>query len=437
MLARPLTTLDPPCGERLEKQRLDPLRALVRECADKLPLDPLDVSAILDPSLDESVERIELVRSTGEPLHMEEAKYKIENDIISKEDFLKMVPITGQTTVYRPCAETKMIYFTLGATESNESISLTIRQASSTSVTMEISIFSGGNFFLDNLKIDESVLDALFKPSPVVQWRVDMDSLWPCVQKPRLKENSMVLPPALVTNLMDALVVLSGVDAYFQSFRMKDLPAHPWIADGDVTLTLKDPSTTPYGTISVMIPIHPVSALVPGGKLQMFLSFCGCAVQQYPSCLVCGRCNTWKGDDDTRNIFYQHCHRAGQRCLNRAQLTVGCSTGGTWSQKRRCEFKVQTHPNMMGLVEVIADIIEFLNKTKGQSNFTKCLKDLPKAISTINDTQVTRKVTELLKTRTNKLSKDKKSIIDKHGNKLSSSVVKRYGWLFAQEGRES
>jgi hypothetical protein len=433
MLARPLNTLDPPYGERLEKHRLESLRALLRECADKLPLDPLDVSAVLDPSLDEHVERIELVRTTGESLNMEEAKYKIKNDIISKDDFLKMMPISGQTTVYRPCNETNIIYFTLGATDSNETISLTVRRVNSTSVTMDISIISGGDFYLDYLEITQEVLDNLFTPSPIVQWRVDMDSLWPCVQKPRLKENSIVLPPALVTNLMDALVVLSGVDAYFQTFRMNDLPAHPWIADGDVTLTLKNPSTTPYGAISIMIPIHPISAFVSGGKLQMFLSFCGCSVQQYPSCLVCGRCSTLKGDDETRNLFYQHCHRAGQRCLNRAQLTVGCSTGGTWTQKRRCEFKVQTHPNMMALVEVIADTIEFMNKTKGQSNFTKCLKDLPKAASTINDTQVTRRVTDLLKERTNKLSKDKKSIIDKHGNKLSASVVKRYGWLFAQE----
>ena len=443
MLARPIHTLQPQRGERFELHRLPHLREIIRQCADKLPLTPLEIAVMLDDDHDSDVERIELVRTCGREMSIDDAMYRINVNLIEKKEFLEMTPIAGVAAVFQPTTELSKIYYTIGPTLDSESISLVIERTSLD--TVSINTNNGSIYlwkFIDDLHVEEESSNRLFETSTPIEWRANIASAWPCTRGFRVNFNdnvlSMVLPPSLVATLLDALVVSSGVDALLESYRIEGLPARPWIADGDVKIKVEPPRVGVFNAISLNIPLHPLSVSVPNGRMEMFLSVCGCAIQSHPSCLLCGRCPSWTDDDERRAIFVGHCNRAGGRCLNRIQLTVGKSMGGTWLDKRSCKLCIRSDAHAMSLVEVIADAIQFANEANAmRSTVSKLIEHvatLPPPVHVINDLSTTKGVTKLLNNNAHFRKYDPKNktsmISDKHGNKLSKTITKRYGWLF-------
>jgi len=446
MLARSIHTLQPQRGERFELQRLPYLREIVRLCADSLPLTPSETAVILDDGHDGDVERIELVRTCGKEMTLDEVMYRMKVDLVGKNEFLEMTPIAGTAAVFQPTSEVSTLYYAIGPTVDSESIFLVIERKSVDRVSVNT---SNGPIclwkFIDNLRVDEDSLNGLFEPLKLVEWRANIASAWPCARGLRVNFKDgvlgMVLPPSLVATLLDALVVSSGVDALFESYRVDGLPSRPWIADGDVTVKVEPPRVGVFNSVSLKIPLHPLSVNVPNGRMEMFLSVCGCAIQSHPSCLLCGRCASWTDDDERRATFVGHCNRAGGRCLNRIQLTVGKSMGGAWLDKRSCKLCIRSDPHAMSLVEVISSVIQFANDANAmRSNVSKLIEHvatLPPPAHVINDLPMTRGVTKLLVKDAHFQLYDKKkkasTITDKYGNKLSKSITKRYGWLFPKK----
>ena len=443
MLALPIHTLQPQRGTRFELERLPHLREIIRQCADKLPLTPLEVAAILDDAYDNDVERIELVRTCGKEMDISDAKYRLDTNIISKEEFLEMTPIAGTTSVFYPMSDKSTIHYTLGVTADVDSVSMLIERKSDDMVSINMQSSPTSQWvYIDNLHVDQDTSRLLFEAISSLNGSANIASSWPCTRGLRVDYKgemlNMVLPPSLVSTLLDALMVSSGVDALLEVHRTQELPARPWIADGDVTIKVEPPSVGVYNAISLKIPLHPLSVHVPNGRMELFLSVCGCATQEHPSCLLCGRCKSWVGDDERRAAFAGHCHRAGDRCLNRIRLTVGKSTGGAWVDKRSLQLCVRDEPRAMALVEAVADVIEFANKAKELrfkcSELVQHVSNLPSPVHVINDLPEVRCVTKLLKKNTYSVQYDKKKklsiLTDKNGSKLSKGITKRYSWLF-------
>lgn len=442
MLALPLHTLQPQSGECLEARRLPHVRGILRQCAEKLELPPLAMAVILDSDHEADVERVELVRTRGKKMEFDDAKYRLKTNIITKGEFLEMTPIAGKSAVFRPMPEKSSIHYRLGATTDNEPISMEIERTSQTTVAINLCsdpVTSYGRYY-DALRVDESILDDAFKPNDIVEWRAKFDAAWPITRGLRVdsKDNllNMVLPPSLVATLLDALMVASGVDALLETHRIEGLPSRPWVADGDVTLKLEPPRVGPSKSISIMIPLHPLTVHVDRGRMQMSLLLCGCVVENHPMCLLCGRCAPWKGDDTRRAAFMGHCQRAGNRCLDRIQITIGKTTGGAWTDKRTCQLCIRDDPCVMALVEAIADTIEFANTAvQNVSSSTKLIEQasrLPPPVHVINDTSQTMKVAKLLRQNTHSLKYDKKkvAVVTDRDGKPCNSISKRHRWLF-------
>lgn len=443
MLARPIHTLQPQSGDRFETHRLPHVRRLLRGCADKLAFTPLEMAVILDSNHDSDVERIELVQTCGKEMNIDEAKYRLDSNLLSKEDFIEMTPIAGTDAVFRPMSSKSTIYYNIGATADTDPISIVIERQAPDKVSINLRSSPNSHLiFMDNVHVDDTDLDLLFKTSS--EGRVEIATAWPCTRGLRVNHNDnvlqMVLPPSLVSSLLDALVVASGVDAFFEVYRNCALPSRPWTADGDVTLKVEQPRVGTFNVVSLKIPIHPVSVHIPQGRMEVFLSMCGCAVKEYPTCLLCGRCTPWANDDDRRATFAGHCRRAGNRCLNRIRITVGKSTGGAWTDKRSCQLCIRDDPQVMALVEAVADVIQFANEANAMRFKTSDLVEhnakLPPPTHVINDLPSTRMVTKLLRKKSHTLSYDKKKkmkkVIDRDGKPLNKTITKRYGWLFSK-----
>ena len=442
MLARPIHTLQPQNGERFEMHRLPHRRQVLRQCAYKLALTPLEIAVILDSDHNSDVERIELVRTCGEAMTKDDATYRLNTNLVSKEDFLDMVPIAGTDAVFRPMSDKNTIYYNIGATADTDLISIIIERQASDKVSINLQSSPSSHWvYMDNVHVEEASLDQLFETS-CTDDRVNLATSWPCTRGLRVDCNNdtlhVVLPPSLVSTLMDALVVSSGVDALFEVYRNDALPSRPWTADGDVTLKMEPPRVGTYNAVSLKLPMHPLSVHVPQGRMEVFLSMCGCATREHPSCLLCGRCAPWAGEEDRRTMFATHCRRAGNRCLNRIRITVGKSAGGAWTDKRSCQICVRDDPQAMALVEAVADIIQFADEVKTMrfktANLVEHVSKLPPPTHVINDLPVTRAVTKCLRKKTHHLDYDKKKrttkVIDKDGKPLNKTTTKRYGWLF-------
>lgn len=443
MLARPIHTLQPHCGERLELQRLPHFRELIRQCATRLPLTSLEVAMILDHDHDGDIERLEMNRTCGVAMPLDDVKYRLKAELLSKDEFLDMTPIAGEASVFSPTSQQDVLYYELGATTDNEPISAKIIRKADTNVAINLRSSPTSRWiYIDDLNVSEQTLNNLFTVTEPPAWRVDIASKWPCNRGLRVSNRhdttQMVLPPSLVSSLLDALVVSSGMDALLETYRIEGLPATPWTADADVTLRVDPPQLTVFNNISIKIPLHPLCAYVSGGRVEIALSVCGCIVDSHPSCLLCGRCSPWKDASERRTTFTEHCRRAGNRCLNRIKITIGKATGGAWTDKRSKSLCIRDSPSAMSLVETVADVIEFANnvapKASSVTNLIECVSKLPRPVHVINDSAVTRGVTKLLRQNRHFMvtSKDKKTsnVVDADGNKLSKTIVKRYGWLF-------
>lgn len=447
MLARPINTLQPPAGRRLETQRLVPLRTLLGDAKGALPLTESQLSALLDNALNEHVERIELVHVCGVQLNVDDASFQLKNGFIEAQAFLDMTPIAGETAVFRKTAERKVVHYTLGATVDNECISLQVERTTPTSVSVAVKAEPSPIWtYVDNIDVDKDTLEQLFVDLNSKEWRQNLDKLtktWPCMRGVRMRHDHeglhVVLPPSLVRGMLHGLASASGIDALWSSYRDETLPHHPWIADADVVLNVQDPRRAGrFGAISLKLPMHPLSAHVPGGRLELFLSACGCSVEMNSSSTFCGRCDTWRGQNDQRALFFEQYRRAGQRCLDRIQITVGCATGGKWSAKRSIRLSARSNPEMLPLVKALADAVEFSKRITCETSnlpsslkFVQCVAALPEAPA-VEESPLVKEATKLLREKRHawKGRGKERKLVDGDGKGPRKTIEKRFGWLF-------
>jgi len=442
MLARPINALQPPAGQRLEVQRLAPLRALLTE-AKGLPLTTSQIDAILDDKLDEDVERIELVHTHGQQLNIDDALFRLKNELLDKETFLNMTPIAGESAVFRMTDEQKCVYYTLGATVDHERICMQVERKSSTCVSIRIQVDPSPIWmYVGGVSVEERTVDKLFLDTEQGTWRENLTKLarlWPCTRGLRVRRDDdglhVVLPPALVEGMLSGLVSAAGVDALWSSYRNDTIPHHPWTADGDVMLKIQNPGQAGhFGALSIKVPIHPLSAHVSGGRLEMFLSACGCTVKMQPSILLCGRCTPWHGQNDQRTAFFERCQRAGNRCLDRIHLTIGCSAGGKWAEKRSLKLSARTDEGVTPLVKAMANAVEFANRVAEDPSTVKLIEyvtALPNA-PPIPNTPLVNEATKLLRTKLHQWKGRGKTrkLVDREGKGPKKTIEKRFGWLF-------